>query len=253
MKWVKEEGSGWLVFIGPPFTFFMIFLTITSWIHELTDWSLIPIFENTINGFREFAKFIFETLFYQWVSALLSYLYFNLFVWLSNFTPLVPYVPDLTVPNWIKEAAVLSIVLLRAQTQATRRSAPVTTLSMSEDEKSEWDTAIGQRSIAMRSTVQVLWAIVLCLYGISKTLAFPFKMIKFKQVQDWIRLFFGGALLLGLAYFVHDLIAAVATSEIENRHVLAHRSFVRNTLITLLMALLASLFFFFINGNFIVE
>jgi len=74
---------------------------------------MLPIFESTFDAFRIYIHIGLEWAFYHWiVLSIKLIIYFGSFL-LSLVTPIVPFIPNLSVPRWIKDAALISIVILR--------------------------------------------------------------------------------------------------------------------------------------------
>lgn len=246
-KYLAEYKS-WLFAIGFVFTAFILFVTFTSWLNHVFHWELLPIFQNSLNDFRAFTHLIFEWTFFAPLSYILEYTWYVVTLALSKILNVEPYLPDIHIPLWLKDAALISVVLLRSQSRAMKLYDPLSKHAMSEEEQIEWHKVISGSPLILRNLINLAWSLVMLLYRIIRGLKSIFNFLKFKWAKNWISLFFGGVFMLGFAYFIHDLLVAYATRSLKSKHAVAHRGFMKWTVISLITALIASLGFFATNG-----
>lgn len=249
---VVQQFSSWTAFFTIAFTIFIVFVTLTSWIHSIFDFPLLPYFENTLADFRHFTHLVFDNLFYRWFSYFLGNLVYYGMVLLKPIINWIPFVPDFTIPSWVRDAAIISIVLLRSQKRAMRDSNPLSTLEMSKIERSEWNAAIQSTSVPLKVFIRFSWKLVLLIYFVTNAFRMPFNIFGLKKLSKFIGLFVGGALMLGLSYFIHDLAITYATRDVDSQYAYAHRAFMKITMTILGVALLASTMFFIVNGYTVV-
>ena len=83
-------------------------------LHDALGIQLISGVENVFNAMRAFLHFCLEWAFYRWLAYLVDCLFYLAALLLSVFTPVVPHFPHFAVPGWLKDAALGSIVILRA-------------------------------------------------------------------------------------------------------------------------------------------
>jgi len=253
MAWnaFTQELKSWFSAFGTLLPVFILFVTITSWLSHITDWQLLPIFVNSIEAFRAFTSLLFDVLFYIWLVPGIEYVIYVLLVALEPITKIAPYLPNIDLPPWARDAALVSAILLRAQTNAMSYADPLTTLEMNHEEEDEWKTAQEEMPLAIRMAVRFLWYVVLTLYFATKFITYPFKWINKFRIKETIRLLVGGGLMLGIAYFVHDGVLVSASTGLGTRHSRAHRAFMKALVISLVAAFFASLAFFAVNGYFV--
>jgi hypothetical protein len=252
-KKMQSEIGSWVSFLGKPFTFFILFITITSAIHNATGWTLLPIYETTLSGYRLFTHYLFDTLFYSWFVFILKAAFYGIMVVLEPLTRLSPYLPDIVLPVWVRDSALISAILYRAQEQSMMVAMPSTTLEMSEEERKNWRLNLRQKSFIFSIILQILWAIVLFLYFIGRCFRYPFRFIKVKWFQDSLKLFLGGVLMLGIAFFLHDLLLTYLIRDFNDERTLNQRKFMIWLIVSIVSATLASMVFLATNGFFIVH
>lgn len=220
----------------------------TSWLHSVFNWMLLPLFENSLSGFRYFTHLVFENLFYKWIICLLENIVYYFMVLLKPILNWVPFIPDITVPIWFRDTALVSLILLRSQNRAMKESDPLSTLEMTKEELAEWDNSVNTTPWIVSTSIAILWRVVLTLYFLTKIIKFPFRILRFQKIEEFIALFVGGSLMLGLAYFLHDVVLSYATRTVNSQKSVAHRAFMKLMGMILFSALAASLIFFATNG-----
>jgi hypothetical protein len=247
-KLMYEQYGSWITFLSISFTIFIVFVSITSWIHSVVEWPLLPHFENSIEQFRVFTHAVFDNFFYLWISVFLAYVSYAAMLILEPIFSWIPYIPTIAIPSWVSDAAIISIILLRSQKRAMRDSNPLTTLAMSKSEREEWSLTIKTAPPLSQTFISFAWKVVLLIYFTAKVFRYPFEYFRLPRLSNFVGIFVGGCLLLGLAYFVHDVALAYATRDSDLRYAQAHRSFMKITVLILGVALATSLCFFVMNG-----
>ena len=82
-KIIAEQFGSWLGFLTLVFTIFIVFVTVTSWIHSVFSFPLLPYFENTLADFRHFTHLVFDNLFYRWFAKALEHVVYYGMVFLK--------------------------------------------------------------------------------------------------------------------------------------------------------------------------
>jgi len=100
---VRQEFSAWGIFWGLVFGVFALFATITNLLQGLFHFDLLPIFKNSLEGFRDFTHWVLDNVALKWLEA--------------GITRMFPAV-HFAVPDWYKDGVLISAVLSRARVRA---------------------------------------------------------------------------------------------------------------------------------------
>jgi hypothetical protein len=106
-------GLGWLVGV------FALTGTITNMLHGIFHFELLPIFENSLQGFRAWTYWIVDTLFLSWMLSALEQFWYACQVIASNIFDLTPVLFKIVVPDWYRDLALISAVLSAASSRAS--------------------------------------------------------------------------------------------------------------------------------------
>jgi hypothetical protein len=244
----KNETLSWFSLFGVIFSIFTISCSITSLLHTFFGWRLIPFFENSLDGFRDFLNYFLAKAFYDPLAWCLSRLIYCAMLVVSRVLAIEPYLPKISIPAWVRDFGLISLILLRAQTRAMAYSEPVSSLTLSETELLDWDAALVNAPAYLRVMVSVSWFLVLPAYYTKKASELPFRVIGFDWASRVVGLFVGGALMLGILYLVHDAFSVIATWRVNSHRAVLHRKFFTWTIVSILCAFIASLGFYVWNG-----
>jgi hypothetical protein len=119
-----------LTFLG---TFFAIVVTISNLLYGIFHFPLIPIFEISFNAFPAFCQLLVEYLIYSWLIYIISWAFYCTLMVISIFLPVVAFWPQIVVPGWIVDAALLSAAITRVF-QATDLVVPRSARAAAENE-----------------------------------------------------------------------------------------------------------------------
>lgn len=244
----KQETRSWFGLFGLIFGVFILTVSITNIARQFLSFQLLPIFENSFVGIHSFVSYVVGNTVFRLIELAVEVtekVMQSLFLVAFNFD-----LPELNfrMPSWLSDLSIVSVVLLRAQTQAMQYSNPSSTLTMKRSEKIEWEWAIMNCRQPLKGAINVSWWIVLVLYRVKKFVEWPFQKMNLERTARTIGLFVGGSTFLGLAYFLHDALSIPATNHLNSDHAHSHRLFFAWTLASLLAALLASSLFILWNG-----
>lgn len=98
-------------------TTWMILGMCLSMIFLARNWlgiDLVPGLDRTIEAVRCVVHFILYWLFFYWIEALFEFLVYLATLLLSLISAIAPHWPDVSVPAWMKDVTLVSIVLVRA-------------------------------------------------------------------------------------------------------------------------------------------
>lgn len=105
----KEYISKDLKIVG---VFFMAWVTISYVAHRL-GFKMPGVFETTFDAFHEWAHIVLDVFVFSWVTYCLEWLWYG-FTWLCSLVlPVIPWRPQLLVPDAVIDFALVSLVLTR--------------------------------------------------------------------------------------------------------------------------------------------
>jgi hypothetical protein len=245
---IKHETRTWLSSLTLLFGIFILIASATSLFNHFLGWPLLPVFQGTLDGFRLFTHLILDKTIYSPLLWIIRQTLAVLLTIYSFFSSEEFSLPHLSVPSWILDFGAVSIILLRAQTRAMSYSAPYSTLTLSQQDALEWNWALLNARGFYRIPIKICWTLVLCIYRLKKLCEFPFRYFHLEKLAQFVGVFVGGALMLGIVYFIHDLFSALATRYLSSPRAVSHRHFVTWTIVSLCAAVIASLMFLALNG-----
>jgi hypothetical protein len=106
---LKETYSNVGLIVG----IFFVTVTLLNWVHDWLGIQLIPPFEITINGIRNFLHFLLDLICLRWLALAFNWLYYLVTLLLSTFSPILPLLPNYRVSGWYVDLVLMSIALLR--------------------------------------------------------------------------------------------------------------------------------------------
>lgn len=248
---MKAETQSWFRLFGLLLGIFMLAVSVTNVTRQLFDFELLPVFQNSLDGFQAFVNYVIGNTVFLGVEVLFDaslYIVNALFSAISGLT--VPKF-EVNAPKWLSDLSIISIVLLRAQTHAMGYSAPASSLTMVETQRAEWEWSILNCRQPLRALIKISWLLVLVVYRVKKFFEWPLRRMGLEKTARLLGLFTGGSLLLGIFYFLHDALSIPATSHLRSVHANDHRVFFAWTVASLTAALFASAFFIVWNGLFL--
>jgi len=104
-KYSKE-----LTLIG---TFFVVVVTISNITYTIFGFSLLPIFEVTFAAFHDWCHYLLQILVFSWLTFLLEWLWYILVWTISLIFPVIPWHPDIVVPELVTDFALVSLAFTR--------------------------------------------------------------------------------------------------------------------------------------------
>jgi hypothetical protein len=248
LRRMRAETQSWFSIFGLLLGIFVLFASITSLLHEMFDLPLLPDSQNNLDHFRRFTHILLDKTFYEplvWLIGRIAYL--TMYA-VSRLVPFDPFVPPIFIQPWFRDVGLISLILLRAQTRAMAYSTPASTLTLSAEESLEWGRAMDSAPNYLRTSIRASWLLVLILYRIKKGFELPFRNLGLEPARKIVGLFVGGALMLSIAYFVHDILTAIATRHVVSGRAELHRSFLTWMFGSIVCALVASLSLYAWNG-----
>lgn len=248
---LKKETRSWFTLFGLLFGVFMLSISMTNLARQMFHFELLPIFKTSLDGFQQFTNFLIGSTVFLLIEK--TMLIFSIAA--NTITTLVIGVQfprlEINIPNWMADLSIVSIVLLKAQTQAMSYASPASSLAIQNVERAEWDWAILNCRQPLKTLIRGSWLLVLIVYRIKKLAEWPLRKIQLERTAGATGLFVGGSLLLGIFYFLHDIFSLPATGHLDSSHAHSHRIFFAWTIVSLLAALLASASFILWNGLFL--
>jgi len=245
---LRAEINSWFVWLGLVLGIFLIFASITSLLERVFGWPLLPVFQNSLGAFRAFTHYAIDSLFYDPTSWIIAHAIYLFLVGSSYFLPIRPFVPVLHVPAWFTDAAVISLIMLRAQTGAMKYATPFSTHGMTPGEKQAWLRSLATIPIYLRIPISALWYAVLMIYVCERAIRFGFRALGLGKLGYPVSLYVASALMLGLLFFAHDGLLLIATRDWDSEYVCAHRKFMLWMGASIVCAVVASLAVYAWNG-----
>jgi hypothetical protein len=74
---------------------------------------MLPIFESTFDAIRTYVHLGLEWIFFHWIALALSFVVYCGMLLASLFSAVIPYLPEFSFPNWVKDVTLVSIIILR--------------------------------------------------------------------------------------------------------------------------------------------
>jgi len=208
----RQEYRSWLAAWSWTLGCFLLAATITNFLHGTIHLQLLPVFADSFDGVRSFFHLLLDLGLYRSGLWLIERAWYGTELALSQIFAVVPHTPKLIIPLWAKDAAIISTILLRAQTRAMSLSTPLSTHAMTKAEQVEWQTAIHSAPLPYRVAIRGLWLLVLAPYSFVVALTYPIRKLFGARVAGVLELLLGGALMLGFAYLAFWMLVSIVAS-----------------------------------------
>ena len=108
-----DSSKGTAAYLGILVSLTLLTFQFIATLRDRFGFRMLPVFERTFDEVRRLLHFCMEWLFYHWIAMAFDYAWYCVSLALSVFFPIVPYLPDISIPSYVKEAGFISIIILR--------------------------------------------------------------------------------------------------------------------------------------------
>ncbi len=251
-----REFSWWNNFWSWLVGIFLLFATITNFLHGIFHFDLLPLFSNTLADFRHFTHWVLDTFLFSWITWLLAHAWLSLTMLLSYvFADIKPLLPAITVPSWYKDLALISAILSRAN---SRGLAYLNSLKM----EFKYDDYDGNNKL-LRSNFILFVICAICTkwenilnppiriayYAAKRIIYILFRSsVLAKFIASTIGTAFDGISMNGLGRFISTSIVFYRLRSARGNDAILIQRFARRSWLSLALAILSSVVFFAVNG-----